>query len=60
MSLHHFQPKTPKKKKKNPKGNKNDNWRNFNIESLVRHLNPSVGGKIENSINIQLPICYIL
>lgn len=30
------------------KETKNDNWRNFNMESLVRHLNPSAGRKIEN------------
>lgn len=36
----------------------NDNWRNFNMESLVRHLNPSAGGKIENWISTQLSICY--
>ena len=40
------------------KETKNDNWRNFNMESLVRHLNPSAGGKIENWISTQLSICY--
>ena len=35
----------------------NDNWRNFNMESLVRHLNPSAGEKIENWISTQLSIC---
>ena len=36
----------------------NDNCRNFNMESLVRYLNLSAGGKIENWISTQLSICY--
>lgn len=31
----------------------NGNWRNFKVESLVRHLNPSAGEKTENWISTQ-------
>lgn len=54
-----FRPKHPKKKK-NPQRKQKKWQRNFNIESLVRYLNPLVEGKIKNWISTEFSICYNL